>query len=248
MKLPAFSRPFKNIKFDSFKRYSRGAILLGMLLAVITLTILGGKFAVSQFARASSCTSKNVQAVQVGPNRAVISWASDEDTQGRVEYGVDENTFPFSTREGSAGKEHNVPLTLLTPNTVYYYQLVFGTSTAGGTKEIRCDSTGGICTKNCVPWSFTTAVSQPLKIESLPTSTPAAEMKITSASTPVAPNSTPALTPTGASSSCAEVMLNFGETISNSSKWATIKQYDMDGNGVINGMDVVKCEQSNKPR
>lgn len=241
----ALSLPFKNITFESFKKYSRVAVLLGILAVVIAVTIFGGRFAASQLARASTCSAKNVQAVQVGANSAVISWTSDEDTQGRVQYSVDENTFPFSTREGSSSKEHNVPLTLLTPNTVYYYQLVFGTATGGATKEISCDSTGGICTKNCVPWSFTTAVSLPLKVESLPSVSPTVAVPATPAPTAIPVKSTPSLS-TGESTSCAEVQQNIGATSSNASKWATVKQYDMDGNGIINGLDIVKCEQQAK--
>lgn len=242
----ALSLPFKNITFESFKKYSRGAVLLGILAVVIAVTIFGGRFAASQLARASTCSAKNVQAVQVGANSAVISWTSDEDTQGRVQYSVDENTFPFSTREGSSSKEHNVPLTLLTPNTVYYYQLVFGTSTGGATKEISCDSTGGICTKNCVPWSFTTAVSLPLKVESLPSVSPTTMVPAVPTPTVKSLLPTPALTLTAQNSSCEEVEQNIGATSSNASTWARVKQYDMDGNGIINGLDVVKCEQSSK--
>ncbi|MBI2616556.1 fibronectin type III domain-containing protein [Candidatus Gottesmanbacteria bacterium] len=255
MKLPLPSLHIGNVSFEKFKKYSRLAILLGILAVVIVATVFGGKMAAGMFARASTCPAKNVQAVQVGPNSTVISWASDENSQGRVEYGVDEANLTFSTLEGSAGKEHNVPLTLLTPNTVYYYQLVFGKSSSGGTSEIRCDSSGGICTKNCIAWTFTTSVAKPLKIDSLPTAIPTAipttvptiTKAITIPSVTIGPTVATSPTSTGGLSPfCQKVQENVGASSQNSATWPSVSQYDVDGNGIINGLDVIKCQQLGK--
>lgn len=239
-----FSLASSKISFVQFKKFGKVGVMILILGVISSVTIVGGKAVSGLFARASSCSAKNVGAVQVGANSAVISWSSDQSSQGRVEYGVDDSSLSFTTSEGSAETTHNVPLTLLTPNTVYYYQLVFGTSSSGGTKEYRCDSSGGICSgKSCIPWSFTTGVAKPLEIENLPTTIP------TSSAPPIVPTSGSAFIPktsppvvSGTSAFCSKVEENIGKN----AKDPANKQYDIDTNGTINGLDLIKCQQSGK--
>jgi len=45
---------------------------------------------------------------------------------------------------------------------------------------------------------------------------------------------------------CKAVQANIGKNSSVAAEWASIKTYDIDGNGIINGLDVVKCQKSGK--
>lgn len=200
-----------------------GGILVVLLLA-LTVTIIGGNRAANYFAKASSCQAQKVSHLQVTPNSAVVAWETADVTQGRVEYGTNPASLTFTAPEGTSGKTHNVPLTLLTPNTVYYYLVAIG--------DARCDSSGQKCDSACVPWSFTTSSIVPTvtPVPTLPTSTGEATPSS------VLPTST-------LSSFCTQVKVNIGKSSSDATSWATLKQLDIDSNGVINGLDVVKCKQ-----
>src|SRR3990170_6814536 len=148
----------------TFQKKLRIVFLVIFLLIILGVTVLVGQQAAFRLAKAGGCPAQKISVAQVSANSAVVAWDSENETQGRVEYGVNAGNLTFSTPEGSAGKKHNVPLTLLTPNTVYYYLITIGKN--------RCDSTGNVCTTNCVPWSFTTTslTPQPNIVETIPPS------------------------------------------------------------------------------
>lgn len=206
---------------------------LGFLVVILlAASLFLGKGAMNIFSRASSCGIDKVSAVQVGANSAVITWESSDVSTGRVEYGTNSTNLNFSAPEGASGKTHNVPLTLLTPNTVYYYLVSVGNN--------KCDSSGQACKADtCVPWSFTTAAVTPQQQIVAPILTP----------TPATPSATivasPSVTPTSSASSfCAQVKANIGANSKDTANWDLVKQYDVDGNGFINGLDVLKCPKS----
>ncbi len=223
--------------------------ILGLGFILITglfMAIFVGQEARRYLAKASSCPAGGVRAVQVTGNSAVISWETTEETQGRVEYGTNAQNLTFSAPESSAGKIHNVPLTLLTPNTLYYYLITIGSN--------RCDSTGKSCTdSSCIPFTFTTASVDLNKelVTKLPSVTPTKAVTPTSNPTtkPATPSATlkpTGLSPTkGLSAFCLKVAENLGKT-SQATNWAAIRQYDIDANNIINSTDIFKCRQSGK--
>ncbi len=232
---------------STLKKLSKSAGIIILLALALAATIFGGYKVAGNMAKASSCSAQKVSSAQVTPNSAVIAWESSEVTQGRVEYGTTATSLSFTAPEATSGKVHNVPLTLLTPNTSYYYLIAIG--------DNRCDSTGQSCSSNCIPWSFsTTSVIQPTvaaltTIAPLPTSFPTSVAPVTetttvaptlSGSSPTAVQSPPAL-----STFCKYVEGSIGQN-KDSIGWAAIKQYDIDGNGFINGIDVLKCQSSGK--
>lgn len=204
---------------------------VSFLVIVLFATIALGGTAKQFFAKASSCPMTSVSSAQVSANSAVIGWQTNDATQGRVEYGTNATNLSFTAPEASAGKSHNVPLTLLTPNTVYYYVVAIA--------DTRCDSSGQKCEAgSCVPFSFTTAAVNPQTqiVAPLLSPTPA----VTGAPK-VASSSATAL-----SAFCQQVKAHIGESVRDTSKWAASAQYDIDGNGIINGMDVVRCQKAGK--
>lgn len=228
----------------SFKKKVKIVGFAILLLLVLGVTIFFGRTASNYFAKASTCPVKEVSATQVTTNGAVISWKTEEVTQGRVEYGTNATNLTFSAPEASSGTTHNVPLTLLTPNTVYYYLIVIGNT--------RCDSSGQTCSQTCVPWSFTTtSITPPQEVAA--THTPVPPTPISSPTTAVSPTtsvtitSVPSASPSSALSAlCRQVAANIGVSSQGATSWATLKQYDIDNNGLINGLDIIKCQQSGK--
>lgn len=236
------------------KQFSKVIGAVGVLSLALVATIFGGSKVAQQFAKASSCQASKVTAVQVTTNSAVVNWETTDVSQGRVEYGTSAMNLSFTAPESTSGKTHNVPLTLLTPNTVYYYLISIG--------DVRCDSSGQACTSNCVPWSFTTtsitSAPQPTATllsptAALPTAGPTKSVTIIPTQTLSSPSATVAVstssaTPTsGLSLLCQQVKANLGKNSQDSSSdWNTLKKLDIDGNGTINGLDVIKCQQSGK--
>jgi len=159
---------------------------------------------------------QNVSTVQLTSNSAVVNWITASSTQGRVEYGTSNTAFTFSQLEGQEGTTHNVPLTLLTPNTTYYYVVNIIT---------RGVIPGTTCTDSCVPWQFTTsAVKTDTQSQSEGSITPSKSPESNQLST-----------------FCQALNKQFGQSKS-SSTWASAKQYDLDSNGIINSRDALKCQ------
>ncbi len=235
------------MQLASFQKTAKVSGLVVLLLLVLGGVIVLGKGASSYLAKASSCQAQKVSATNVSENSAVITWQSEDISQGRVEYGTNAANLTFSAPEATSGKDHNVRLTLLTPNTVYYYLVTIGTN--------KCDSSGQVCTTSCVPWSFTTAtavqqekIQQPIASPTESSATPSASV------TTSIPSPTKAASPTieanvtqaqELSSFCMLVKANVGAS-NLSANWEQIKQYDINNDGKIMGVDVVKCQQQGK--
>lgn len=203
---------------------------------------MGGQKLANYFAKASSCPVKNVRAEKVSANASSIVWETDDVSQGRVEYGTNPQSLTFSAPEAVENKSHSVPLTLLTPNTIYYYLITIG--------ETKCDSSGQKCeTGTCVPYSFTTTTIAGLseEVSSTPSATRAVAPQITKVVVSVSPTQAVTLYPTSSLSLfCRAVQANIGKNEKVATEWASLKTYDVDGNGIINGLDVIKCQKSGK--
>jgi len=226
------------MRLGIFQKNIRYFLLIVLSFVIFGATVFFGKNAADFFAKATSCPVKNVRASDVGANSTSIAWDTDSSTQGRVEYGTNAQALTSTAPESEAASTHSVPLTLLTPNTIYYYLITIG--------EIKCDSTGQKCeTDTCVPYSFTT---KPLAGVSdvTPQATVTSGM-ISGSPTPTPVSATVSVAPTSSLSLfCKAVQANIGKNEKVTGEWATLKTYDIDGNGIINGLDVIKCQKSGK--
>jgi len=218
-----------------FQKNIKYFFLIVLSLVVFAATIFFGKNAADFFAKASSCPVKNVRAEKVAANSGAVAWDTDSASQGKVEYGTNAQSLTLTVPEAQAGTSHSVPVTLLTPNTIYYYLISIG--------EAKCDSTGQKCEKEtCVPYSFTTKLLTPLGDITVGPSIPAVtgpNATKTAATASAAPTSSLSLF-------CKAVQANIGKNEKVSDEWTTLKIYDIDGNGIINGLDVIKCRKSGK--
>lgn len=223
------------MNLSSLKKYTKIIGLIFLVGIILLVTIVFGKGAQNLFSRASSCGVDKVSSAQVSANSAVINWESIDLSQGIVQYGINATNLTFSAPEGSSSKIHNVPLTLLTPNTVYYYVISVGNSV--------CDSSGQSCSTACVPWSFTTAAITPQQQIVAPILSPTPPASPSATIAVAAPSASPSST---LSPFCEQVKANVGESSADTAKWESLKQYDIDGNGFINGMDALKCPKTGK--
>jgi hypothetical protein len=140
------------------------AIIIGI---VIFIGLVVGYFAIFG-TRAADFEPRDVIISNIEKNSVRTSWATGVDTQGVVEYGTTPTALNFFAPEATKGKTHSLDLTLLSPNTTYYFDIRVG--------DKKYDNGG-------VPWTFTTKgaensvvaptsaptqpVSQPTPIQSL---------------------------------------------------------------------------------
>lgn len=108
---------------------------------VFLLLFLGVQLVQNVFIRAANINPTDVTISEVGRNSASIIWTTSSQSQGVLEYGVTPTALNFFAPEGARTTSHNVELTLLTPNTTYYFQIKIGD---------KVFDNGG------VPWTFNT--------------------------------------------------------------------------------------------
>lgn len=132
----------------------KGILIVLALLVSVGILVVAAQTTKNLLTRAKQdIVPTNVRADQITVNSAIISWQTEKETQGLVEYGTNPSEFPLFAIETTAVKNHSVNLSLLTPNTTYYYRIKIG--------EKSFDNAG-------LPWSFTT------KVPAAPTPTPMA--------------------------------------------------------------------------
>ena len=145
------------------------SIVIGVVIAVILgimVLNMGGVFT-----RASDIEPRDVVISDISQNTAKISWTTGIETQGVIEYGTTPTALNFFAPEVSKTKNHLVELTLLSPQTTYYFQIRIG--------DKKYDNGG-------VPWTFTTKGpdnQQPL-ISPTVTPTPFSESESKTVTTP----------------------------------------------------------------
>ena len=145
---------------------------VGIILSFVAL-FFGFKVFKGPFSRASDITPRDVVIREITESSAKIEWSTAIETQGVVEYGVSPSTLNFFAPESQRSKKHTIELTLLSPNTTYYFQIRIG--------DKVFDNAG-------VPWSFTTKSKQAQKEKLSPsptlTPTPTKTKQITPTPTP----------------------------------------------------------------
>ena len=84
---------------------------------------------------------QGVRVANISANSATISWQTAEPVVGQVEYGTTPGSFLLRATETSPTTNHNVSLSPLLPETIYYFRIRLGE---------------GIYDDNGAPYSFTT--------------------------------------------------------------------------------------------
>ena len=110
---------------DQQKIMKISSIVIGIIIAVL-LTIMGFKVLSGSFTRASDMEPRDVVVSTILENSAKLSWSTGIETQGVVEYGTTPTALNFFSPEPQKIKSHIADLTLLTPNTSYYFQIRIG--------------------------------------------------------------------------------------------------------------------------
>lgn len=140
------------------------AIIIGIVVFVGLVFLYFSVFG----SRAADFEPHDVVVSNIEKNSVRTSWATGVDTQGVVEYGTTPTALNFFAPEATKGKTHTLDLTLLSPNTTYYFDIRVG--------DKKYDNGG-------VPWTFTTkgaesVVVAPTTVPTQPVSQPTPFQKL----------------------------------------------------------------------
>lgn len=162
------------------------AIVIGIII-FIGLLILGFQLVGT---KAADLEPRDVVVSNIDKNSVRISWATGVTTQAVVEYGTTPTALNFFAPEAAKDTNHTLDLTLLSPNTTYYFDVRIG--------DKKYDNGG-------VPWTFTTkSIEQSVTTSPTPTVAPT-----TAPSTGTSPTPIQRLEiPSGGTATCTETDCN----------------------------------------
>lgn len=115
-------------------------IFIGIAIFAL-LVLLFSKQLTGVFIKASDTKPNDVNITEITEASAKIIWTTGQETQAVIEYGISPTELNYFAPEISKATSHAVDLTLLAPNTTYYFQIK-----SDGSKY---DNSG-------VPWTFNT--------------------------------------------------------------------------------------------
>ena len=133
-----------NLNFNEIKIPKAVSIVIGVILSILILYV-GFNLIQNIFTRASDVAPIDVTINEIKENSVKIRYTTTNEAQGVIEYGTSPTALNFFAPESQNTKDHSVDLTLLSPNSTYYFQIRIG--------ENKFDNGG-------VPWTFATKAKE----------------------------------------------------------------------------------------
>lgn len=200
----------------------------GGILAIVVVGVVVWQMGVIRtfFGEATGgAKPQGVRVTNISANSAAISWQTTEPVVGQVEYGTTPGSFLLRATETSPTTNHNVTLSPLLPETIYYFRIRLG-------EEIYDD--------NGAPYSFTTkeAVAKmpsPGVSPALPLVSPTAVISRPTA-TPTQSLS-PVISPIGGKYTLDDFKKAFG---------TSNPEFDINKDGVVNSADWLLYQEQEK--
>ncbi len=150
----------------------QGVVKIGIGILASLVVIVGGTLLFQTvFTKAADVVPRDLIINGITTSSAKVSWTTDQETQGVIEYGSTPTFFNLFAPEPQKTKSHTVEITLLSPGSSYYFQIRIG--------DTKYDNGG-------VPWTFATKTTNDASLSGTPTATISAAITIT----PVSPKTT----------------------------------------------------------
>lgn len=186
-------------------------IIIG-LLASLGVVLLVGNRMFNLLAKASGSPPENVQINNISANSATVTFTTTSEAQALIEYGTNPTNLSLFASDEVSTTSHTIKISLLTPNTTYYFHIKMGDKTY--------DNAG-------LPWTFTTV--------SVGNSGPSPTR------IPLSPVLSPSQQSTSSSGAvkCSEIPSHMGATRGSPNYDA---KYDINNDGIINSLDLAKCK------
>jgi hypothetical protein len=99
---------------------------VGLVLSFLLLTATYTAYLSGIFVSATNDAPTELIIRNVTDTMAQIYWTTQSDSQGLVQYGTNPSELSLIAPEVLGGKEHSIDLTLLKPNTTYYFDIRIG--------------------------------------------------------------------------------------------------------------------------
>lgn len=198
-------------------------IIVIILILVGILVVVGLNAARTYLSGAAGGTEPNNVRVQADVKSAAISWQTDKESQGVIEYGTTPASLLLRALETSPTTEHKVTLSPLKTNSTYYFRVKVG--------ETIYDNNG-------IPYSFRTKDASASGEPSGETGSPAEDQPSSPRVTEVPVQ---VVTPSANQGKVTECVLSEFKA-----KFGTSNQsYDLDDNGTVNTKDWIRCLEDN---
>jgi hypothetical protein len=217
-------------------------VVLIILVLVGVLGVLGLGTARTYLSGATAGAEPKGVAVKVEDESVVISWTTDKEALGYVQYGTTPASLLLSVpsrdelSSESIKTSHQINLKTFNPNTTYYFRIRSGDNPANYTEWEVFDNGG-------IPYSFKTK-ARTAAVTGVPTIPPATSPT----STPLSPTSCQ----TGVDYNHDGVINSIdyracltagGMAVPTVAAGSCQTGIDYDHNGTINSLDIVKCRQ-----
>lgn len=190
-------------------------IILGLLLSLGVVLLVGNRM-FNLLARASGSPPEGVQIGNITANSASVTFTTTDESQALIEYGTNPTNLTLFASDETSTTNHTVKISLLTPNTTYYFHIKIGDKTY--------ENSG-------LPWTFTTtgvrdAGPTPTRVPLTPSLSPSPQATGSSGTTG-----------TGAVN-CNDIAKLIGATKGSPNY---DPQYDINKDGIINSADLTLC-------
>ncbi len=149
------------------------SVILFVAMAIsLGILVVGVMSLRSYYSRASETNGpKNVKTSTITGSTVQIIWETSQPTQGILRYSTDPSFFAGTNTSGllfaaenASSAQHEVKLSLLKPNTTYYYEISIGKDTF--------DQSGKVTENKHLPYSFTTGKTDESETSSAPSLDP----------------------------------------------------------------------------
>lgn len=211
-------------------------VIVALVLAVglIVGLVLGMDKVKNLFGQASGQQQpQGVRVTNVTANAATIVWQTAIPVISQIEYGTTPGSFLLRSAETNQTANHNLTLSPLLPETIYYFRIRVGDQ---------------IYDNNGAPYSFTTKAAaevispSPTPSSLLPTTTPSEEPAVISPTPKTTPQPSPTVTGQTTSPD-KEDKYTLGDFVE---KFGTSDpEFDINKDGVVNSQDWSLYQQQN---
>jgi len=192
-------------------------IVVLILILVGVLAVVGLNAARTYLSGAAGGSEPKSVRVQADVKSATISWESDKESQGIVEYGTTPASLLLRALEASETASHRVLLSPLKTNATYYFRIRVG--------ETVYDNNG-------IPYSFKTKEEDSVSEAGASGEAGSASPQVTQVPVRVVTPAPEASAGKVTKCDLAEFKKNFG---------GTNPRYDLDSSGAVNTKDWIKC-------
>ena len=107
--------------------FVKGILYFVVFAALLFAAVFGGRYVKTYLTKArADVVPESVQVKEITQTTAKITWQTDKESQSVINYGTDSQNLPLMAFESEATTAHEVSLSLLSPQTTYFFKIKVG--------------------------------------------------------------------------------------------------------------------------